>query len=172
MTYLFLGKPTERVFNISANFWTGMILGSSWVKLNKKVKKEICHPGDRTQAKKSNDFQKMISVDFGQPFAALWSYHINFLLYTIMKKKEHLRKLPEWEILLGFEPALQYESNFFRLPLQYTHSLFSSHFTAKKLCKMAKIYFNFSLLSNDSWIFFSNSCWVLMQFYDISFSLK
>jgi hypothetical protein len=48
-----------------------MILSSSWVKLNKKVKKEICHPGDRTQTKMSNDFQKMISVDFGQPFAAL-----------------------------------------------------------------------------------------------------
>ncbi len=54
------------------NFWTGMILSSSWVKLTKKVKKEICHPGNRTPAKKSNDFQKMISVDFGQPFAALW----------------------------------------------------------------------------------------------------
>jgi hypothetical protein len=49
-----------------------MILSSSLVKLNKKVKKEICHPGNRTQAKKSNNFQKMISVDFGQAFAALW----------------------------------------------------------------------------------------------------
>jgi hypothetical protein len=50
-----------------------MILSSSWVKLNKKVKKEICHPGDRTQAKKSNDVQKMISVGFWLTIAALWS---------------------------------------------------------------------------------------------------
>ncbi len=53
------------------NFYIGMILSSSWVKLNKKVKKEICHSGDRTQAKKSNDFQKMISVKFRLTIAAL-----------------------------------------------------------------------------------------------------
>ncbi len=61
-------------------FWTGMILSSSWVKLNKKVKKEICHPGDRTQAKKPNDFQKMISVGFRLTIAALcitdWMYGV------------------------------------------------------------------------------------------------
>jgi hypothetical protein len=57
----------KKLLNILAKFRTGMILSSSWIKLSKKVKKEICHPGDRTQAKKSNDFQKMISVDFGQP---------------------------------------------------------------------------------------------------------
>ncbi len=76
-------------------FCIGMILSSSWVKLNKKVKKEICHPGSRTQAKKSNDFQKMISVGFRLTIAALcfkgmefwwennwlsitWSFHVHF----------------------------------------------------------------------------------------------
>jgi hypothetical protein len=48
-----------------------MILSSSFVKLNKKVKKKVCHPGDRTQAKKPNDFQKMILVGFRLTIAAL-----------------------------------------------------------------------------------------------------
>jgi hypothetical protein len=57
----------KKLLNILAKFsnWADSELKLS--QLNKKVKKKICHPGDRTQAKKSNDFQKMISVDFVQP---------------------------------------------------------------------------------------------------------
>ncbi len=64
---------SQRVFNILA----------SWVKLNKKVKKEICHPGDRTQAKKSNDFQKMISVDHCSPMVRN-EKTIYFNLYLVL----------------------------------------------------------------------------------------
>ncbi len=55
--------------------------------INKKVRKEICHPGDRTKAKKSNDFQKMISVDFGQPLQPYDSHqyyhHISSILENV-----------------------------------------------------------------------------------------
>ncbi len=72
------------------NFWTGMILSSSWVKLNNKSKKKICHPGDRTQAKTSNDFQKMISVDFGQPLQPYGSEIVRTCKITFRKKFKSL----------------------------------------------------------------------------------
>ncbi len=80
-----------------------MILSISWVKLNKKVKKEICHPGDRTQAKKLNDFQKMISVDFGwplQPYDSEYFDNICSINYAIKKTCQwrEMNNFPENEI--------------------------------------------------------------------------
>ncbi len=118
----------QRVFNILANFWTGMILSSSWVKLNKKVKKRNLpsrgsNPGQEVKWFPKNDFG-WISVDHRSPMIIIYRIIIaqkrflvdsiyQFLLF-VMKKELFWKLLLLLDLLPNFDRRrFSYNSKFF-----------------------------------------------------------